>query len=152
MGLDMWLYAKQFQWSSNKEEDKTKTKKVNKLLGIKSELGKLNEITWEAIYWRKSNQIHQWFVDNCQKGIDECQKSDVSIKQLEELRDICKKVMDNHDLAKELLPVQSGFFFGSDEYGKWYFQDVEFTFNEITKLLNNLNKDDKIDFYYQSSW
>ena len=150
----MWLYAKQYQWTKweDEEADKIKAGKINKLLGIKSQLGKLNEVKWEAIYWRKANHIHQWFVYNCQDGIDECQEVDVSVEQLEELRDICKKVMDNHDLAKELLPVQSGFFFGSDEYGKWYFQDVEFTFNEITKLLDNLNKDDKIDFYYQSSW
>ena len=150
----MWLYAKQYQWTNwdNKEKDKTKTKKVNKLLGIKSELGKLNEITWEAIYWRKANQIHNWFVENCQKGIDECQESEVSIKQLEELKELCKKIMDNHDLAEELLPIQKGFFFGGYDYDEYYFNDIERTYEQIKALLEKLNEDDKIDFYYQSSW
>ena len=154
MGLDSYLYAKQFQWTNwdNKKLEETKTEKVNKILKVKSKLGKLKEVQWEAIYWRKANHIHSWFVNNCQDGVDECQESDVSVEQLEKLRDICKKIMDNHDLAKELLPTQSGFFFGGEEYDDYYFQEIEFTYNEILKLLENLNKDDNIDFYYQSSW
>ena len=47
----------------------------------------------DAAYWRKANQIHRWFVENVQDGIDECQESDVSLGQLIELRDACKKVL-----------------------------------------------------------
>ena len=29
-------------------------------------------------YWRKANQIHKWFVDNVQGGIDDCRPYPVS--------------------------------------------------------------------------
>lgn len=43
-------------------------------------------------YWRKANQIHNWFVENVQSGIDECQSSFVSREQLAFLLDLCKMV------------------------------------------------------------
>jgi hypothetical protein len=57
-------------------------------------------------YWRKANAIHKWFVDNVQDGVDECQPSDVSRKQLEELVRLCKEVVS----GSELVParVQNG--------------------------------------------
>jgi hypothetical protein len=44
-------------------------------------------------YWRKANQIHNWFVENVQDGNDDCKDYYVSRKQLEELRDTCKAVL-----------------------------------------------------------
>ena len=100
------------------------------------------------IDWRKSNQIHKWFVDNVQYGNDDCNRYEVSKEQLQELQNLCKKVLNNHELAKELLPTQSGFFFGPTEYDEFYFQDLEYTIKEIDKLL-------KLDYHwyeYFSSW
>ena len=34
----------------------------------------------EAGYWRKANQIHGWFVNKCQDGVDDCQ-----LTQLEQI-------------------------------------------------------------------
>lgn len=45
-------------------------------------------------YWRKANHIHNWFVENVQDGIDECQPTEVTAEQLEDLLDICKRVKE----------------------------------------------------------
>ena len=47
----------------------------------------------EIAYWRKSNQIHKWFVDNIQNGVDDCNYYLVSKEKIEELRDICTRVL-----------------------------------------------------------
>lgn len=48
---------------------------------------------WEGVgYWRKANQIHNWFVNNVQGGIDDCGTYEVTEDQLAELLNICKEV------------------------------------------------------------
>lgn len=101
-------------------------------------------------YWRKANAIHDWFVQNCQDGNDDCRESYVSIEQLEELRKICQMVLDNHALASEHLPTTSGFFFGSTEYDELYFQDLQSTVEIIDNALSKIG--DEWTFTYQSSW
>ena len=46
-------------------------------------------------YWRKANAIHNWFVENCGGGIDECQPMEISKEQLEKLLDTAKKVKES---------------------------------------------------------
>ena len=46
---------------------------------------KVTYITEEAVYWRKANQIHKWFVDNIQNGVDDCGEYYVSKENLEAL-------------------------------------------------------------------
>ena len=117
--------------------------------------GKIQEITEEVAYWRKANQIHNWFVTNVQGGQDNCQECWVSKQQLETLVKTCKETieaLDNKDysLAKALLPPVSGFFFGdNDVNGEWYRQDIESTIKQIEDVLKR-NTD--CDFYYTSSW
>ena len=80
-----------------------------------------NTIVEEVAYWRKANAIHKWFVDNVQSGKDDCDSYEVSREQLVKLLGDCEQVKAHNELAEELLPTQSGFFFGSIEYDKWYF-------------------------------
>lgn len=59
------------------------------------------------------------------------------------------KVIEDPTVASELLPTSSGFFFGNTDYNEWYLQDVI----ETAKFLEEeLAKDDRGDYYYQSSW
>jgi len=111
-------------------------------------LNRIASITLRAGYWRKANQIHNWFVENVQGGIDDCQKVYVSTEDLEKLRDTCRKVLENKKLASELLPTQSGFFFGGTEYNEFYFEDLEYTIIIIDECLKSKNG----KFYYHSSW
>jgi hypothetical protein len=147
MGLDMYLNAERYLWS-HEEGDKQISENIGQLIGLPTD-GKVKTITVEAGYWRKSNQIHNWFVANVQEGKDECQDSYVSREQLKELREVCQKVLDNNKLAEQLLPTKEGFFFGGKDYDQWYFNDLE----ETIKIIDNaLLMPDQWDFNYRSSW
>ena len=120
-------------------------------MGLDMYLSRRPKNSEDVGYWRKANAIHKWFVDNVQDGVDNCAEYVVYKSQLELLRDTCKRVLEDHSLAEELLPTESGFFFGSTEYNKWYFDDLETTVDIIDKVLA------ETDFYnyditYQSSW
>lgn len=51
-------------------------------------------ISDEVAYWRKANAIHQWFVDNVQDGIDDCDyHHEVTEWKLRQLLETCKRVL-----------------------------------------------------------
>lgn len=50
--------------------------------------------------WRKANQIHNWFVQNVQNGVDDCSAYEVSKEQLEQLLEICTNVLAHSKLIK----------------------------------------------------
>lgn len=108
-------------------------------------------ISIPIIYWRKENAIHNWFVRNAQEGNDNCAEYWVSREQLQQLADTCKQVLEDKDLAHNLLPTASGFFFGDTQYDEWYFKGLEKTQFRIEKYLRSPRFND-YDFYYQSSW
>jgi hypothetical protein len=60
---------------------------------------KITYITEEVAYWRKANAIHDWFVQNCQEGNDDCKEYFVTGLQLQELLDACILVRDNSKLV-----------------------------------------------------
>ena len=65
-------------------------------------------------YWWKANQIHGWFVDNVQGGVDECRECDVSRDQLKDLRDIVQEVLNNSKMVPGKVNV--GYAFDHDGY------------------------------------
>lgn len=146
--MDMYLSAKVFVGAEYEHRKVTGTVEVF-AYGKKIDCG-LNGLTYlvySAAYWRKANHIHKWFVDNVQEGRDECQESYVSRGTLEELIQLCKKVLRNKTV--DLLPTSSGFFFGSTEYDEYYYKDIEETVDMITKALKDFPT---ASFYYQASW
>lgn len=113
--------------------------------------GRYEEGGEEVGYWRKANQIHKWFVDNVQDGVDDCGTYKVTKAHLVELYNLCSQVLNDHSLAESLLPSQSGFFFGSTDYDEWYYNDLENTKRIIDNILEY--KSDCLDnLYYSSSW
>jgi hypothetical protein len=139
----MYLNRELFIWTEQREK-----LKITGIKGITP--SKVEKITEEVIYWRKANAIHNWFVKNIQEGNDDCGTYYVSKENLENLLKIVKKVLINPILADQLLPTHEGFFFGGAEYDKWYFQDLEKTETELTKILKNWN--DEWEYHYHSSW
>ena len=93
------------------------------------------------ITWRKANAIHKFFVDTCQEGNDNCQRHYVSREHLEELLEIINTILAvktpaaRETKAKELLPTESGFFFGTEEYDDWYYKDLEDTKKTLEKVF-----------------
>ncbi len=156
MGLDMYLQKRTYvkQWEHNGDDNfKVEvTKKGEVVSHIKPE--RVSYIEEEVGYWRKANHIHRWFVENVQDGKDDCGSYYVEESQLEELMETCKKVIDNPALSEDLLPTQSGFFFGSTEYDEWYMGDVKSTIDIIESLLSERNEKGYVDgsIYYSSSW
>ena len=144
MGLDMYLKAKKFLWTEEREA-------VGKLLKSHFPGMEISEMQFDAMYWRKANAIHAWFVKNVQGGEDECKEFLVDRKDLQSLLDTVKKVLENNKLAVALLPHASGFFFGNTDYDEWYFRDLEATRKRFEELLTD-PKWEKCDFYYHSSW
>lgn len=157
MGLDMYLIRKKYVGAKYKHNNVTGVIDIRtngKTIPI--DLKKVSYIEEEVGYWRKANAIHNWFVENIQDGEDDCREYWVSVEQLQELLDICKKVLENHNLAEDLLPSKPGFFFGSTEYDEYYFQDIQDTIDILTKVIEEEKEYNKNDFYsdlmYNSSW
>lgn len=150
MGLDMYLTAERYMWSMS-EEDKARSDKIAELFPeLKG--AEIKQIEARVGYWRKANAIHKWFVDKCQEGVDECQKTWVGRDALQDLLDTVNKVLADRQLAAELLPSASGFFFGSTDYDDWYFQDLEDTKRICEAALELIDSQKGWDIHYQSSW
>lgn len=131
------------------EDDQTKIR----IPGIKQ--ARIAEIVEMVATWRKANAIHKWFVDNVQDGEDNCKEYYVTKEDLQKLYLLVKEA--NQTKKGTALPPQAGFFFGSTERDEWYWKDMEYTEKKLEELLKEIekdktNKNDIIDYYYQSSW
>jgi hypothetical protein len=162
MGLDMYLHARKgyFPTPIFSEQDPEKFEAIVELSGaekmVDRKLGYVS-IDIQAAYWRKANHIHNWFVQNCQEGEDDCKQAYVSRGQLEELLFICKDLYTSRDSEKalELLPPSPGFFFGSYDIDDWYWENIEETITQINDIFEDIDNDKenaRWSFYYQSSW
>jgi hypothetical protein len=147
MGLDMYLYASKFLCSKYNGEDETKT--FNTITTLMNAEDFVNEddlrfakVEVQVAYWRKANAVHKFFVDLA-GGEDNQQEIYVERgNTILESKDVEK--------AKELLPAQGGFFFGSTEYDEWYFKGLENTQEVLTKIIKDAPED--WEFYYCASW
>ena len=189
MGLDMYLYRKTYvqNWDHmGPKERHTITITGPKAKSIKPE--RITEIVEQVGYWRKANAIHAWFVKNVQGGEDDCRPYPVSLRQLQELLEVCRRVLAGSKLAKgkvengykilkgagdgrivkkpileegefiedpalaiELLPAQSGFFFGGTDYDQWYIRDLRDTVEILEEFLRE-NGVENGELYYEASW
>jgi hypothetical protein len=155
MGLDMYLSAKRYLWS---DKDKALSDQINKAIGVVPDFKKrfngsslvVKEISIDAMYWRKANAIHRWFVENCQDGGDNCKEYEVDREQLETLRDLCKDIIEHPDAERDTdLDPTEGFFFGSTDKDEWYYGDLKDTVEGLDRVLS---LPDEYSFHYQASW
>lgn len=160
MGLDMYLnkktYVKNWDHQTPEERHEVIVKKGGEILeGIKPE--RVSYIEEQVGYWRKANQIHNWFVQNVQ-GEDDCKEYYVQIDDLINLLDLCKQVKENPSKAETLLPTTTGFFFGDTDYGEFYMNDIDNTIEILEQVLSEKVKDKNGreyysgDYFYSSSW
>ena len=107
----------------------------------------------DAMYWRKANAIHNWFVQECQSGVDECLRVEVPREKLEELSILCETVLENPKDAASVLQTRSGFFFGSTEYDEYFFEQIQKTRDGLVELLQETEDSDfQVSWHYHSSW
>lgn len=144
-------------------------------------VGEKTYLNKEVAYWRKANAIHKWIYENCaNEGQEDHEDIEVSKEKLEELVEVCKRVLAdletcekskteihtgwqgdkeiyeeievyNSKVAEELLPTQSGFFFGSLHYDEWYKKDLEDTIEQITRVLEETDFETE-ELYYSASY
>lgn len=122
----------------------------------------------QLMYWRKANMIHNWFVQNCQGGVDDCERYVITVADLLKLKELCEKILTMTEMRKDMrypsfgarekeevdilyltdegvkfasehLPTRAGFFFGLTEYDDCYVWDVEDTVKQINDTLDTLN-------------
>jgi hypothetical protein len=145
MGLDMYLNKRYFLKADNKGTVEVSVFNSNYAADTKKiDLGRISEITEKVAYWRKANQIHNWFVEQVQGGVDDCKEYEVSYEQLMKLKDTCLKAIQNKN--HYLLPATEGFFFGSTDIDEHYWNDLK----ETVEVLSSLKPDGF--YYYRSSW
>jgi hypothetical protein len=152
MGLDMYLTAEKYL-SRFEPADETKIQQINNLFGIEGieDDYRAEKVVFSVAYWRKANAIHGWFVRTVQEGVDECQKTYIEREQLQQLVSVCKEVLADHKKAPELLSTTSGFFFGSTEYDKVYFDDLKDMVKQLERALSDPALE-HTELYYHSSW
>ena len=169
MELDMHLEMRKREYRSKYAKDKGSRikleypKDITEFIPNPTDLRISRQTNYEVGYWRKANQIHNWFMQNCARRdeydnpIDDCRPIEITVDKLEELLDTCKKVLADHSLAGSLLPTADGFFFGSTEYDDYYFGEIEQTVEIIEPVLKFAKhkleiKDYVWEVYYQASW
>lgn len=155
MGLDMYLNARRHFYSYNNPQLSKLAYDVQNLFpelqGMTNDFDQsvIEELEIRVGYWRKANQIHNWFVENVQNGEDDCESYEVDREQLQALKEKCVTVLANRDSAEDSLPTKSGFFFGSYDYDEYYYSDLEATIQIIDKALS---LPDSWYFTYRASW
>jgi hypothetical protein len=184
MGLDMYLskrfYVKNWNFMGPEELHEINIKKGGKPCPH-IDTAKISHIITEVAYWRKANQIHDWFVKKVQKGEDNCGEYWVSKAQLQELYDTCVLVRDNSKLKDG--KIENGYHFDGEkripnlEDGKiiedpsvakellptaagFFFGGTDYDEYYMEDILNTItqleplvkDENDDCDFYYRSSW
>lgn len=155
MGLDMYL-TKEVYVGANYEHRNVKGTIDITSNGVKVPINfnSLISITEEVAYWRKFNALHNWFVQEVQKGIDDHKIYSVDFSQLELLCNTCietKNTLNTTDKANWntldlLLTPTAGFFFGSTAIDNYFYEELTYTID----VLKNLDKHSH--YYYSASW
>ena len=140
------------------------TDKILELPELEELLKKEVKMAYEEydIYFRKVNFLFAYFEN---KGLMNDQYyAFVTPEDVKDIINRCEQILeaknegDNLDegetaeaLAQELLPTQSGFFFGSTDYNEWYFHDVKDCLNQMRKWLPML-EEEGVTGYMIFSW
>ena len=181
MGLDMYLegkfakraFAEPTDWTSDEPRERSKDfETVRKAVKMPTAIPVDHEhsfytVAFPLARWRKANQIHNWFVQNCNDGRDEsCDKVYVNIDHLKQLLELVNEVLDTPEekrqsVAEELLPPTSGFFFGTEEISEdsGYYDDLRYTKERLDEIIKfqkqqaEKNSGQCFDsFEYEASW
>ena len=102
-------------------------------------------------YWRKANQIHGWFERNLADGyIEKCELYPVCLENLNCLMSDCRLVLSDRSKASDVLPCEEGFFFGSQIYDDYYFENLAETERMLAQVISDTTEDDEL--FYHAWW
>jgi hypothetical protein len=168
VGLDSFLYAKKYlgNYNHSSDEEKETYNQIVTALGL-TDFATVRRnrlyVRVEVAYWRKANHIHKFFVDLSEEEDNNCEDIDVGRDDLVELLSRCKRLLESRDTPvetntvnpAEILPTEGGFFFGSTDYGEYYYSDIEHTVEVLEEVLNHPaipEGDYSWSFVYRASW
>lgn len=153
MGLDMYLRAECYLSPRLPENVRALHAQVASLIGITPcEESPSITVVVNIGYWRKANAIHGYFLRCLKDGADDCRPIAISRDELVELRLLCLRLLAslNVEEAREKLPPQDGFFFGSSEISDSYWADLANTVAILDRALALPH--DSTDYSYRASW
>lgn len=160
MGLDMYLIKRKKKQKGDLWDFKDELvywRKANAIHKYFCDIGK--EIEEEQSYLIKKEDLEN-LVNLCDKLLKKVILKDgkVSVGKRYISENDCwedmledGKIVINPEVCEELLPTESGFFFGSTDYDEYYIRQIERTKNEIEQVLKSTDFD-KDDIYYLASW
>ena len=99
----------------------------------------------EIGYFRKVNFLMAFF--NYEGN---CEFKEIAKYKLEDLVERCNAVLTakhRKEKAEDILPTQSGFFYGSTEYDKYYYEDVKEVRDWASGVLNDLKDEEMVLMY-----
>ena len=164
MGLDMYFYARKTTYKSfSKWDNPDSTNEVNYPEDLKTFSDYIYDRNFKSVqtetiyqigYFRKFNALHSYIVKTFADGIDNCQDIILYKEDVEQIKKVLDEVLNAHqqvEKAKELLPTQSGFFFGGTDYDEYYFEDVKVAADLMQSFLDNFDFDE-YQLIYEASW
>jgi len=150
MGLDMYLEAKRYLAPYDSQTEPMR-RAIGAAIGYvppkekpgeDTSLLEISGVTVRVGYWRKFDDLHQWFVNNTQQGHDDCRPSFVSVDTLTELEEQLEQVSDD--------PASASEYFTADIDETLEEDDVDYTL----KVLHHAKRlqAQGWDIYYRASW
>lgn len=148
MGLDMRLEGQLNSYRMPQRVSSALSSAISEMNGFA-----LESMMYELAYWRKANAVHNWFSQNIQGGVENCGRYMVSDEMLENLKQDCVSVLEDNELAEQLMPSCSGFFFGSTDYDEGYIEDLKYTVEVINKIQESpFYQQGLLDVFYSADW
>lgn len=153
MGLDSYLYKKHYvgaDYAHNNAKVNIDVTLAGKKLMVNPH--RVSTIVEKVARWWNYYPIHDWFVANVQDYEDDCNEHDVCKEQLEELLDTINSILDNKNLAKELLPVNEADDM-HPKYTKDYFDMLKDVKEQLDEIINEPDFNDiNVYFSYTGGW
>lgn len=130
------------------------TREILGLPELKKQLAE--DVDWEYAdydaYFRKVNFIFNFYENITRTMVDQWYAV-TNAEEIDDLIDRCERVLaktGDQEYANQVLPTQSGFFFGSTDYDEYYFSDVQDCLKQMKKFRKGL--DDGMTAYVIFSW
>ena len=160
MGLDMYLSARQYISRIDfSKEGMQEAPAFREMVEASGMTGLVEPDGYAGVYvevpvmqWRKANAIHNWFVTELGDGVDDCRPMGLGTDRLQDLVTLCEQVLEDNSKAEELLPTESGFFFGGTEYDEYYYGEIAQTADRLRYIVAEAEAKKIDELVYQASW
>lgn len=143
MGLDQYITIrhKSTNKSYAKWEDYWKLEREER-----ENLREPNEPTKDITiaYFRKHNQIHNWFVQNVQNGNDDCRRYPITVDDIKKLLSICETIMSH--VTKTPRPPKIKTDSKGNQYECLQYDDYKISGEGMQYVINNLPTKDGFFF------